>query len=143
VRAQVLRGLRLEASAVRDIQWVENGPPWVGVLLGDAKAVLDIKPDYAALDGMAVGAVGPYPAGSECAFEVRAFTRSGVEDPVTGSLNAGLALWLMEAGLAPSRYVASQGTKLQRSGRVHVERIGTETWIGGSVCAVALGTITL
>lgn len=105
--------------------------------------MLGIVPDFAVLDGLAVGAVGPHPAGSECAFEVRAFTRSGVEDPVTGSLNAGLALWLMGADLAPARYVASQGTKLQRSGRVHVERIGGETWIGGSVCPVAEGTITL
>ncbi len=142
-RATVLAALRIGADAVRDIQWVENGPPWVGVLLHDAQAVLDLKPDYAALRGLAVGAVGPYPEGSACAFEVRAFTRTGVEDPVTGSLNAGLALWLIGAGIAPPRYVASQGTVLRRSGRVHVERIGEDTWIGGAVCPVASGTILL
>jgi PhzF family phenazine biosynthesis protein len=143
VRAKVLRGLRVADAAVLDIQWVENGPPWVGVLLHDAQAVLDLKPDYAALDGMAVGAVGPYPEDSPCAFEVRAFTRTGAEDPVTGSLNAGLALWLIGAGLARESYIASQGTVLRRNGRVHVERIGADTWIGGAVCAVADGTITL
>jgi len=113
-------------AAVRDMQWVENGPPWIGVLLQDAQAVLDLRPDFAALRGMAVGVVGPYPKGAACAFEVRAFTRSGVEDPVTGSLNAGLALWLIDAGIAPERYIASQGTVLKRNGRVHVERIGSD-----------------
>ena len=142
-RASVLGALRLGPDAVRDMQWVENGPPWIGVLLADAQAVLDLNPDYAALRGQAVGAVGPYPKGSACAFEVRAFTRTGVEDPVTGSLNAGLALWLIGAGIAPQRYVASQGTKLQRNGRVHVERVGEDTWIGGAVCPVVSGTILL
>ncbi len=143
MRAHVLRGLRIDGSAVRDIQWIENGPAWVGALLKDAQAVLDLKPDFPALDGLALGAVGPYPQGADCAFEVRAFTRSGIEDPVTGSLNAGLALWLMGAGIAPERYVASQGAALQRRGRVHVERIGADTWIGGAVCAVADGVINL
>jgi len=142
-RASVLVALGIGEAAVRDVQWVENGPPWIGVLLHDAQSVLDLKPDYAALRGMAVGAVGPYPKGSACAYEVRAFTRTGVEDPVTGSLNAGLALWLIGAGIAPPRYVASQGTRLQRNGRVHVERIGADTWIGGAVCPVASGTILL
>lgn len=141
LRASVLEALRIDGAAVRDMQWVENGPPWVGALLHDAQAVLDLKPDYPALRGLAVGAVGPYPEGSPCAFEVRAFTRTGVEDPVTGSLNAGLALWLIGAGIAPERYVVSQGTVLRRKGRVYVERIGTDTWIGGDVCAVVSGTI--
>jgi PhzF family phenazine biosynthesis protein len=142
-RASVLAALHIGNDAVRDMQWVENGPPWIGVLLHDAQSVLDLKPDYAALRGMAVGAVGPYPPGAPCAFEVRAFTRTGVEDPVTGSLNAGLALWLIAAGIAPERYVASQGTQLRRSGRVHVERIGKDTWIGGAVCPVVSGTVVL
>lgn len=143
LRARVLRVLGVDDSEVRDIQWIENGPPWVGVLLHDAQAVLDLKPDFPALRGLALGAAGPYPPGAACAFEVRAFTRTGVEDPVTGSLNAGFAMWLIGEGIAPARYVVSQGTALRRNGRVHVERIGTDTWIGGDVCAVASGTITL
>jgi PhzF family phenazine biosynthesis protein len=142
-RARVLDALGIGDAAVRDVQWVENGPPWVGVLLQDAQAVLDLRPDFAALRGLAVGAVGPYPKGAACAFEVRAFTRTGVEDPVTGSLNAGLALWLIGAGIAPERYVVSQGTLLKREGRVHVERIGYDTRIGGEVCPVATGVIAL
>lgn len=143
LRARVLRALGVGDSAVRDIQWIENGPPWVGVLLRDAQAVLDLNPDFPALRGLALGAAGPYPTGAACAFEVRAFTRTGVEDPVTGSLNAGFAMWLIGAGIAPAHYVVSQGTALGRNGRVHVERIGADTWIGGDVCVVESGTITL
>jgi len=143
LRAKLLDALRIGDAAVRDMQWVENGPPWIGALLHDAQAVLDLRPDFAALRGAAVGVVGPYPPGAPCAFEVRAFTRFGVEDPVTGSFNAGVALWLMGAGIAPERYVASQGTVLRRSGRIYVERAGKDTWIGGAVCGVMNGTITL
>ena len=143
LRARILRGLRIGDSAVRDVQWIENGPPWIGALLHNAQAVLDLRPDFSVLENLAVGVIGPDPQGAACAFEVRAFSRIGVEDPVTGSLNAGLALWLIGAGIAPERYVASQGTVRQRSGRVHVERIGADTWIGGEVCAVAEGLITL
>lgn len=143
LQARVLAALGIGASAVRDMQWVENGPPWIGTLLHDAQAVLDLKPDFAALRGLAVGAVGPHPNGSACAFEVRAFTRTGVEDPVTGSLNAGLALWLIGARIAPESYVASQGRVLKRDGRVYVDRIGRDTWIGGAICPMVDGTITL
>ena len=65
------------------------------------------------------------------------------EDPVTGSLNAGLAQWLIGAGLAPDRYVAAQGAALGRAGRVFVAREGVDIWIGGAVCAVVSGTVTL
>ena len=144
-RAHVARSLRVAETALRGVQWVDNGPGWVGVLLPDAAAVLALKPDFAAMGELKVGVVGPYPAGGECAFEVRAFVPalSVPEDPVTGSLNAGLALWLIDAGLAPAAYVASQGRALGRAGRVHVQRLGSDTWIGGDVCTVVTGTVTL
>jgi predicted PhzF superfamily epimerase YddE/YHI9 len=81
--------------------------------------------------------------GPDAQFEVRAFTAGGYEDPVTGSLNAGLAQWLIGSGVAPSSYVASQGSVLGRMGRVHVERDGSETWIGGAVTTCVAGTLTL
>ncbi len=143
LRAQVLAALGDTASAVRDIQWIDNGPPWIGVLLQDAQAVLALQPQLQPVPDMKLGVVGPWAPGGECAFEVRAFTRGGVEDPVTGSLNAGLARWLMEAGVAPSSYVASQGTAMQRRGRVYVERVDADIWIGGDVCVVASGTIAI
>jgi len=76
---------------------------------------------------------------------VRAFVPGlGVpEDPVTGSLNAGLAQWLIGAGLAPERYTAAQGAALGRAGRVHVAREGADIWIGGAVCEVVSGQVTL
>ena len=80
------------------------------------------------------------------AFEVRAFfpcTHGLAEDPVTCSLNAALAQWLIGAGLAPTRYVASQGTALGRAGRVHVEHDGSNIWVGGHCVTCISGTVWL
>jgi len=117
------------------------------VLLKSAEQVLSLRPDAAILSGLFVGVVGPHQAGHECAFEVRAFFpgHSGlVEDPVTGSLNAALAPWLIGAGLAPERYLASQGTALHRAGRVHVERDNQgEVWVGGNSVTCVDGTVNV
>ena len=67
----------------------------------------------------------------------------GGEDPVTGSLNAGLAQWLIGAGIAPKRYVSAQGTVLGRAGRVHVAQDGDDIWIGGDVAECVSGTINV
>lgn len=143
LRARVLGALGLREDDVRAMQWLDNGPPWIGVLLADARAVLALRPDAAALQGQCVGIVGPYPPGGECAVEVRAITRGGYEDPVTGSLNAGLGLWLTQAGVAPPHYVASQGTVLGRRGRVHVDRRGDSVWVGGDVSDVIEGRLAI
>ncbi len=104
--ARVLAALGLRASAVRLAQWLDNGPRWLTLLVDDASTVLALDPDHAALKGLAkVGVVAPHPAGGECQFEVRAFAAPvGInEDPVTGSLNASIAQWLMDEGLAPAQ----------------------------------------
>ena len=144
-REQVLRALRIDANELLDLEWVDNGPEWLAARLRDADAVKALTPDFIAMQGLKLGVVGAYPAGSECDFEVRAFVPDlGIpEDPVTGSLNAGLALWLQGAGLAGERYVASQGTMLGRAGRVHVSREGDETWIGGDVTPLIHGQVRL
>ncbi|MFG6469351.1 PhzF family phenazine biosynthesis protein, partial [Roseateles sp. BYS87W] len=96
----------------------------------DAAAVQALQPDFVAMQGLKLGVVGAHPADSECQFEVRAFVPDlGVpEDPVTGSLNVGLALWLQGAGLAGETYIAAQGAALGRAGRVHVRRDAEATW---------------
>ena len=144
-REQVLRSLRIGAEELLDLEWVDNGPEWLAARLADADAVKALRPDFIAMQGLKLGVVGAYPAGSECDFEVRAFVPDlGIpEDPVTGSLNAGLALWLQGAGLAGESYVASQGTMLGRAGRVHVSREGGETWIGGDVTPLIHGQVRL
>ena len=145
-REQVLRSLRIGADELLDLEWVDNGPEWLAARLRDADAVKALRPDFIAMQGLKLGVVGAYPAGSECDFEVRAFVPDlGIpEDPVTGSLNAGLALWLQRAGLAGESYVASQGTMLGRAGRVHVSRDEDgETWIGGDVTPLIHGQVRL
>uniref|UniRef100_UPI0035C0116D PhzF family phenazine biosynthesis protein n=1 Tax=Ideonella aquatica TaxID=2824119 RepID=UPI0035C0116D len=145
VRAQVAAALRLSDADLLAVEWVDNGPGWVAAQLADADAVLRLQPDFAAMRGLKLGVVGAYPAGAECAFEVRAFVPGlGVpEDPVTGSLNAGLAQWLIGSGRAPARYVASQGLALGRAGRVHVAQDGDTVWIGGDVAPCISGTVSL
>jgi len=145
--ARLARGLGIEIAAIRAAEWVDNGPGWVAVLLGSRDELLALRPDAALLADLSVGVVAPWPdpAPGEPQFEVRAFVPSaGVrEDPVTGSLNAGLAQWLIGAGIAPPRYVASQGTALGRSGRVHIERVDGEIWIGGASVGCIEGRVSL
>src|ERR1700735_4917538 len=112
--------LRIDSDEIVDSQWVDNGPGWVAVLLSDAQAVLDLAPGAVDLD---VGVAGPHPGGHQAQFEVRAFSPvdgATREAPVTGSLNASLAGWLLASGRANAPYTAAQGTALQRRGRVHI-----------------------
>lgn len=145
LRAQVLASLRIEPESLLDLVWVDNGPGWMAARLPDAAAVLALQPDFVAMQGLKLGVVGACPEGGECQFEVRAFVPTlGVpEDPVTGSLNAGLALWLQDAGLAAQTYVAAQGAALGRAGRVHVQRDAEATWIGGDVSPLIHGQVRL
>jgi PhzF family phenazine biosynthesis protein len=143
--ARIVKALGLEPGEVAGHQWVDNGPGWCAVRLLSAERALRIEPDYTQLRGLSLGVVAPHPAGADVRFEVRALIGHGpgYEDPVTGSLNASLAQWLIDSGIAPPLYVAAQGAALQRAGRVHVQRIGTDTWIGGDVCEVVSGTVSL
>jgi PhzF family phenazine biosynthesis protein len=143
-RAQVMTALALSEVDVVDISWGDNGPGWVVVLLRDAEAVLAVRPDFSAFGDLDIGVLGPYPEGSECAVEVRAFGPGVgvVEDPVTGSLNASIGQWLAGDRL-PTSYVASQGTALGRAGRVHVEKDGDTVWVGGDAATTIKGTVGL
>lgn len=144
---RIAKGLSIDPQAIRASNWTDNGPGWISLLLGSRAEVMSLKPDNAALSGLALGIVAPWdPAtdGTEAQFEVRAFVPAlAKEDPVTGSLNAGIAQWLIGAGLAPASYVASQGAKLGRAGRVYVTQSGPDIWIGGNVVTCIAGTLTL
>jgi PhzF family phenazine biosynthesis protein len=143
--ARIAGGLGLSRSEVLDASWLVNGPRWIGIRLASAEQVLRVQPDAAALAGLVLGLVGPHPAGSDAAYEVRALLpgQTVAEDPVTGSLNAGLAFWLTGAGLVPDHYVASQGTLLGRAGRVFVDREDDTIWVGGRVVDVIRGQVSL
>ncbi|MGJ5207355.1 PhzF family phenazine biosynthesis protein [Bradyrhizobium sp. HKCCYLR20261] len=144
--ARIAAALGIKAQSMRSVQWADNGPGWIGVLMDSRQDLLNIKFNVLALSQQPVGVVAPWDTatdGRDADYEVRAFTWSGAEDPVTGSLNASLAQWLIGAGIAPKQYVASQGTALGRAGRVHVAQEGETIWIGGDVAPVVKGSISL
>ncbi len=148
---RLARVLGIDADAILGARWVDNGPGWVGVLLEDADAVLAVDPDFSDYSGdeaMDIGVVGMYPEGSEFAYEVRAlFTGARGElreDPVTGSLNASVAEWMLDEGWVQAPYLASQGARVGRSGRVHVSRDpGGSVWVGGTVFDIVDGSLQI
>lgn len=129
-------------------EWVDNGPGWLGVVLRDADAVLALTPDLGPREGQwSIGAAGLYPAGGEAQLEVRSFFNDSGgplrEDPITGSLNASLAQWLLGSGRLTSPYVARQGRRVGADGWVQVTRADEQVWVGGSAVATAIGTVSL
>lgn len=145
--ARVVDVLGIAAADVVDAEWLDNGPGWIGVLLGTADAVLAVTPDATGRSGhWDIGVIGPTPSGSDASFELRAFFGSGSslrEDPVTGSLNAAAAQWLLGTGRASAPYVARQGTALGRHGRIHVDTEGDDVWIGGRTHVAISGEVDL
>ena len=169
--AQVAQALGVPATQVQRAQWLDNGPAWLTLLLDSADTVLALEPDHAQLAklGQKVGVAGVHPAQgamqliSRSSREARAFSAAAeraeaplievrafaapigvAEDPVTGSLNASLAQWLIEAGELPATYVAAQGTALGRAGRVHVARDAEgQVWVGGDCVRVIQGEVML
>ena len=156
---RIARFLGVPRSDIVAHQHCDNGPGWKAVMLKSGDAVLALRPQLGSESGLEigvvgaregpgkVGVVGAQDAGAATAFEVRAFFPAPggglAEDPVTGSLNAALAQWLIGDGMAPPRYVAAQGAALGRAGRVHVAQDSGEIWIGGDCVAVVRGEMVL
>ena len=140
--------LGVDTDDITGAEWVDNGPGWVGILLEDSESVLALVPDYGRYDGplpVPIGVVAPHPDGSEVDFEVRAFFLNDknqlIEDPVTGSLNASLAQWLIGSSRAPDSYIAAQGTAIGRAGRIHITRDTSGIWVGGATVTQVSGEI--
>ena len=167
--AKVVVALGVDRSSIIAAKWADNGPGWLAVMLASAEEVLALTPDFTKTERSGVGVVGEHPIGvvgpnkvgvagrtgaadGEPAIEVRAFFSTGAqatEDPVTGSLNASIAQWLLAEGHAGSDigltapYIASQGTVLGRKGRVHVDEVDGDVWIGGDAVTAIVGEVLL
>ena len=130
---EVIDVLGVEREAIADSQWVDNGPGWLAILLGSVDEVLALRP------GRPSSTSAPSPvddSGAPEQLEVRAFFPVGtavLEDPVTGSLNASVAEWLLGSGRLTAPYVARQGTAIGVTGRVHVSQDADGgVWVGGA-----------
>ncbi len=135
--AEVAELLRIDRATIVDAACADNGPGWIAVMLESADAVLAVDPARHYARHIDVGVVGPHAADSEVAFELRALFTDGrgglIEDPVTGSLNASVGQWLFASGRARGSYVAAQGTRLGRSGRIHVSQDDSgQVWVAGA-----------
>jgi PhzF family phenazine biosynthesis protein len=144
---RIARVLGIAAGDIIDSQWADNGPGWVVVMLASAEAVLALSPSGSG-EHIDIGVVGMYPPGSECAYEVRAIFNNEhgdiLEDPVTGSLNASLAQWLVGSGRVSPPYTASQGTAIGRAGRprINVDASGA-IWVGGATTTRIEGSVDI
>jgi PhzF family phenazine biosynthesis protein len=142
--ARVAAALGLDPAEVLAVEWVDNGPGWIAVLLESAERVLELQPGPVDLD---IGVVGFHPEGSEAAIELRAFfplNGTTAEDPVTGSLNASVAQWLLASGRLAAPYLASQGGAIGRAGRIHVSQDEEGTiWVGGRIQSLIAGSVEL
>lgn len=142
--AEVAAILGIAVDDIVDAAWVDNGPGWVAVLLDSAEAVLAVEPARHHPARIEIGVVGFYPPGAPEAYEIRSLFSDAfgalIEDPVTGSLNASVAQWLLGAGRVTAPYVAAQGTRLTRRGRIRVDRGAQgEIWIGGNTTTMFSG----
>jgi len=140
--------LRIKRSDVVEAQWVDNGPGWVALQLASAEAVLAVEPVRYHADRFDIGLVGLYPPGGPLAYEVRAIfsdhRRSLMEDPVTGSLNASVAQWLLSTGRVKAPYVAAQGARVGRAGRIHIDQDSAgAVWVGGRATTIVSGNCSL
>lgn len=145
---RVSSGLRLQAVGAHLVsaQWVDNGAGWLAVVVDDRDKLLALKPDFAQLEGLAVGVLAPWrspPCAGEADFELRAFIAGDClpEDPATGSLAAGIAQWFAQTGQAPGSYTFSQGTVLDRSCRIRVATMADGIWIGGATKTLIRGQV--
>lgn len=145
-RVGLAKALRIDPSAIVEAAWADNGPGWIAVLLESAEAVLAVEPVRHSDTRIEIGLIGPHPAGGPVDWEIRTIFNGAfgavIEDPVTGSFNASAAQWLYESGRVTGSYVAAQGTRLDRRGRIFVEYdAGGQAWIGGRSMTIAEGTL--
>jgi len=143
---EAARFLRIARDDIQDAHWVDNGPGWMAVMLRSAEAVLALEPMRAYERRIEIGVVGAYAPGGDADYEIRALFSDPygaiIEDPVTGSLNASVAQWLFASGLRSTGYVAAQGTRLGRKGRVYIDRDPAgQVWVGGSARTLFSGQL--
>ena len=144
--ARGIKAFGVRPEQVIEHQWADNGPGWADLRLASAEEVLALEPDFSTISDAMVGAIGAYPDGSDCAFELRSFAPGvGVyKDPICGSMNASVAQWLTRGGMAPLEYSVSQGSKVSRSGRITISTDGEDVlWVGGTTTVLFTGTATV
>lgn len=142
-RARTLAILGLGDDEVLNVEWIDNGPRWIGVELASTSRLATLSPRPVDSDEVDIAVFG---VGSELEgvdVEIRCFFSTDVrEDPVTGSANASVARYLFEHKKVSFPYVAAQGTYMGRNGRAYVSAESDGSlWVGGDAATVVTGRI--
>ncbi|MCW2254761.1 PhzF family phenazine biosynthesis protein [Providencia alcalifaciens] len=141
-KVKILKAFALEEQDVEACEWLDNGPGWLIILLKSVDKLLSLTPDYAQLKGYDIGVCAFQPTGHEKQLEVRGFCCTiSEEDPVTGSLNAAIAQWLIPQGKLPRNYIAGQGQKVSRDGIIYVSSDEQGIWVAGDVVNCINGSV--
>lgn len=146
---RIAETLNLDVSGIIATARLDNGPVWQAFQLASAAAVLNVDSGLVRWPHeKAIGLIGAYPEGAECAYEVRMLAPSSgmSEDPITGSLNAALAHWLASRGKLADSIVVAQGTRINRNGRVYISRDTKDpkrVLVGGLTHILVKGTVQL
>ncbi len=143
-RAKAVELTGIDEAALIEAIHVVNGPQWQLLRLRSAADVLAANPAAKAELGTDIGLAGPHETGAARDWELRAFFADThgrfVEDPVTGSFNAGVAIHLFGEGLVEGAYRAGQGQKVGANGLVHCQRDAAGAiWVGGSCKTISQG----
>lgn len=154
---RIYEALQLPNHHVIAAEMLDVGTPWLCIHVNSTATLTALRPQASALQALAtlfdddvgIGLCAfpeHSPAGvpPSAQLDVRAFTLSGEEDPVTGSLNACLADWLSARHLLEPPYLARQGRSVDRDGLVSLERdANQQLWVGGHSVLCVQGMVHL
>lgn len=140
--------LQIPRNKILNTTVLNNGPIWQVFELDCAETVLQIDSSLVKWPIFkSIGLIGAHPPGAECDYEVRMLAPSSgmSEDPITGSLNAALARWLISNNRLKKPITMAQGTNINRHGRVSIrpDSTGESAFIGGQVHILIDGTVSL
>lgn len=169
---KIYEAIGIHTEQVVDAAYLDNGPHWLCLLLDSIDTVLSLEPDLTRIKalGHKVGVAALYDdadatpligracreaeafstglrarsASAQAQLEVRAFSTTGMEDPVTGSLNGCLAQWLIEQGHLNAPYIANQGACVGRDGWISLRQdAAQQLWVGGHIVLCVQGEVFL
>lgn len=150
---QLCDALKVKVTDIKAKALVNVGIVWLTLQLKNAAQVLNLQPNFQQIAKLTPNGVsgvtvfGFYEDLSIADIEVRSFApREGAnEDPVCGSGNGAVAILIQENRLlTKTSYIAQQGTKLGRVGRIKVKFLSNgRVLVGGNAITCIEGKLRI